>query len=183
MHEKYLGDSFDILKRFWVDLLSPTATMLAHSRFIPADLRPRFTQLTGAAIYDPADAMTSGYSLLLDPHTGIPLPDAVDQDLCVSHAPIDFIASLFDDPHLSFVACYDQTVKRKADFSLVDQLDAKRTQLLTHDIPSFYYVSHAPFLFASRSRATLHSIRQCMIDAGIPVETSTTIRLQAVIAT
>jgi len=182
MQEQYLGDSFDILKRFWVDLLSPAATMLAHARFIPEDLRPRFTQLTGSPIYDPSDTMTSAYSLLLDPHTGIPLPDAVNQDLRVSHAPIDFIASLFDDPHLSFVVCYDQTALRKADLSLADQLDAKRTQLLTHGILSFYYMSHAPFLFASRSRETLNSIRECMIDAGIPVETSTTIRLQTVIS-
>lgn len=183
MHEQYLGDSFDILKRFWVDLLSPAAPMLAHSRFIPADLQPRYTQLTGATIYDPTNTMTSAYSLLLDPHTGIPLPDAANQRLRVSHAPIDFIASLFDDPNLSFIACYDQTARRQADLSLVYQLNAKRTQLLTHDIPSFYYVSHAPFLFASRSADTLNSIRQRMLDAGIPERTSTTIRLQTVNAT
>jgi len=180
MHEQYLGDSFDILKRFWVDLLSPSATMLVHSRFIPIDLRPRFTQLTGATIYDPDTPVNSPYSLLLDPHTGIPLPDAQNQRQRVSHAPIDFIASLFEDANLSFVACYDQTKRRQARFSLSDQLDAKRTQLLDHGINSFYYVSHAPFLFASRSCDTLHKIRQRMIDAGIPVNTSKTIRLQAV---
>ncbi len=183
MHEQYLGDSFDILKRFWVDLLSPVAPMLAHPRFIPADLRPRFTQLTGAEIYDPSNAMTSVYSLLLDPHTGIPLPDAVNQNVRISHAPIDFVATLFNDPQLAFVACYDQTAKRQAGNPRTDQLDAKRSQLLTHRVASFYYVSHAPFLFASRTVGTLNVIRQRMIDAGIPEHTSTTVRLQTVIAT
>ncbi len=182
MHEQHLGDSYDILKRFWVALLSPFATMHAHSRFIPTELRYRFSQLTGAAIYEPLDLKTEPYSLLLDPHTGIPLPGAENQDLRVSHAPIGFIASLFDDQYLSFVACYDQTKKRQAGRPLTDQLDAKRSLLLTHGIASFYYVSHAPFLFASRSVDTLHSIRQRMIDAGIPECTSRTIRLQTVIA-
>ena len=183
MHEQYLGDSFDILKRFWVDLLSPIAPMLAHSRFVPNDLRPRFTHLTGAEIYDGSNAMTSAYSLLLDPHTGIPLPDAVNQKLRVSHAPIDFIGSLFGDPNLSFISCYDQARKRQAGLSLLDQLNAKRTQLLTHDIHSFYYVSHAPFLFASPCSVTLNRVRHRLMDAGIPEQTTTTVRLQSVIAT
>jgi hypothetical protein len=180
MHEQYLGDSFDILKRFWVHLLSPTASMLAHPRFIPRDLQIRFTQLTGAPIFDPNSPPRTAYSLLLDPHTGIPLPQAVNQNLRVSHAPIDFIASLFNDSALAFIACFDQTTKREPGISLVDQLDRKREQLLTHKISSFYYVSHAPFLFASRSPETLTAIRQSMIDAGIPTETSTTVRLQTV---
>lgn len=181
MHEKYLGDSFDILKRFWVEVLSPAATMLAHPDFIPKDLQRRFTQLTGAEIYDPSTPTTSTYSLLIDPNTGIPLPSGKNQNTRISHAPISFIASVFEDSQLSFIACYDQSKSRQTDLTLMDQLDAKRRQLLQHDIYSFYYVSHAPFLFASRSSGTLKSIRKLLIEAGIPEQTSTTIRLQTVI--
>ena len=180
MHEKYLGDSFDILKRFWVELLSPVASMHAHARFIPTALQQRFTRLTGAPIVGQTPNPDSPYSLLLDPHTGIPLPNAANQNLRVSHAPIDFIVGLFDDPQLSFIACYDQTAKREAGLPLVDQLDTKRNALLVHTVHSFYYVSHAPFLFASLSVDILNAIRKRMIDAGIPTATTTTVRLQTV---
>lgn len=107
MHEKYLGDSFDILKRFWVELLSPVAPMMAHSRFIPDHMRQSFTRLTGAPIFDATRKPRRPYSLLLDPHAGIPLPDASYQKLRMSHVPIEFIADLFADVDLLFVACYD----------------------------------------------------------------------------
>ncbi len=180
MREKYLGDSFDIVKRFWVELLNPIADVYLDPRFVPLDLHAALSCFTGARIWNEAEDVHRKFSLLLDPHTGIPLPDARDQRVRKSHAPIQDIARLFDNRKLSFLMCYDQSVKRQAGFPRVAQLDAKRDALLSLGIHSFYYVSHAPFLFASRSATTLRKIRKRMVKTGIPAETSSTIRLQAV---
>jgi hypothetical protein len=52
MLEKYLGDSYDLIKRFWHEALEPIAPLYAHPKFIPADLRTRFTTLTSIPILD-----------------------------------------------------------------------------------------------------------------------------------
>src|SRR6266478_6504291 len=33
VHEKYLGDSYDLVKRFWCESLGPVAPLYAHPRF------------------------------------------------------------------------------------------------------------------------------------------------------
>ena len=95
MHERYLGDSYDIVKRFWAETLSPVAPLFAHPRFIPADLQKRFSKFTKIQIWPADQTANTPYSLLLDPHTGIPLPDAANQRERISHSPINFIAELF----------------------------------------------------------------------------------------
>lgn len=92
MHERYLGDSYDIVKRFFGEQLSPIAPMHAHPRFVPNDLYDAFTRLTTIPIWD--ENADVEFSLLLDPHTGIPLPDAAMQDVRISHAPIQCPSAL-----------------------------------------------------------------------------------------
>ena len=126
MHERYLGDSFDIVKRFWRQLLSPIAPVFAHPRFILAALQGAFTRLTEIPIWDEGDKTGKDYALLLDPHTGIPLPDAAMNELRISHAPITFIAGLFNDASLQFIICFDQTADRQHDLCIADQRDANQ---------------------------------------------------------
>jgi hypothetical protein len=178
MHERYLGDSFDILKKHWADLLSPIAPMFAHPRWLPNDVTDRFTRLTGISVLN--DRIDRNYSLLIDPHTGIPLPDAVDQRIRISHAPLNYIRSLFDDARLDFVVCFDQSTDRLNDIPIEDQRDLKREWLGSNGICSFYYVSHAPFLFAGTNCDTIAAVRQRLIDSGIPETTSAGTRIQAI---
>ena len=189
MREEKLGDSYDMLKRFWVELLSTVAPMHAHGHFIlnvPEGFRQQYVELTKAQITDNPEMIKTSYSLLLDPDTGIPLPNAQDQRLRSSHAPISFIVRRFDHPQLAFVVCYDQSMDRHARHAgdtLVHQLDVKRRALLDarrKPIHSFYYVSHARFLFASRSVKKLKEIRDLMLMVGIPSETTAGVRLQEI---
>ena len=180
MHERYLGDSYDIVKRFWGELLSPISPVLAHPRFIPSDLRNYFTRLTNIPMWDETRTDHTRYSLLLDPHTGIPMHDAAMQVLRISHAPIKFIADLFSDANLSFIICFDQTTDRQHDLSVADQRDAKRHALNALGIVSFYYLSHAPFLFASKTPGTLNEVRDRILNAGIPEITSSGTRVQRI---
>jgi hypothetical protein len=180
MHERYLGDSYDLVKRFWGELLSPIAPVLAHPRFIPSDLRDSFTRLTNIPMWDETRRNYARYSLLLDPHTGIPMPEAAVQGLRISHAPVKFIVDLFNNANLAFIICFDQTTDRQHDLSIADQREAKREAFSALQIVSFYYLSHAPFLFASNSAGTLNEVRNRILDAGIPEITSSGTRVQKI---
>lgn len=178
MHERYLGDSYDIVKRFFGEQLCPIAPMRAHPRFIPDDLHDAFTRLTTIPVWD--EKTDEKMSLLLDPHTGIPLPDAANQGVRISHAPIQFIADLLKMPNLSFVVCFDQTRDRQHELSIADQPDAKREALRDLGVFSFYYMSHAPFLFASKTSDTLVFVRNRLIELGVPEITTNGTRLQSI---
>lgn len=58
MKREFLGDSYDMVKRFWADLLRHTAPLYADPRFYQDDdkskevgLQREFTRLTGIRIY------------------------------------------------------------------------------------------------------------------------------------
>jgi hypothetical protein len=45
MRSKYLGDSFDIVKRFWADRLAAIAPVFAHPNFVPVGIRPEYEKM------------------------------------------------------------------------------------------------------------------------------------------
>ncbi len=182
MRDIYLGDSYDIVKRFWTYALREIAPMHAHSRFIPRNLRGRFSAITTVPILDPNHLPDRPFGLLLDPHTGIPLPDARSQEVTIALAPIPFIAEQFAKLAPSFIVCFDQTHDRhrSKDRGIDDQREAKREALLSLGIYSFYYLSHAPFLFMANDVGILTRVRSALIAAGIPEQTRSTVRLQPI---
>ena len=46
MKDKYLGDSYDVVKRLWQQALKDWAPLYANPDFIPIDLRTQFTKMT-----------------------------------------------------------------------------------------------------------------------------------------
>ena len=46
MERRFLGDSYDAVKRLWSDLLSGWAPLYAEPRFVPRELRDDFTTFT-----------------------------------------------------------------------------------------------------------------------------------------
>jgi len=88
MHEKYLGDSYDLVKRFWRENLKRVAPLYAHPRFVPVEIRARYTSLTSIPIFE--SRPRGQFGILLDPHTGIPLPGEAFH-ATASHAPLQFL--------------------------------------------------------------------------------------------
>ena len=39
MDEQWLGDSYDLVKRFWKKSLEPVAPLYSHPRFVPSTIR------------------------------------------------------------------------------------------------------------------------------------------------
>jgi hypothetical protein len=197
MREKYSGDSFDFVKRFWCEQLACVAPLYAHSRFLPNTLWDRFTEFTRIPVLNlqpqrkprkraPQTEHASAlplqpFGLFLDPHTGIPLPTESEKKVSISHAALPFIVGERTRLKPLYMICFDQSVDRKKNAPKADeQREAKREYLREHRIASFYYVSHAPFLFLAEDVETLRAIRDRLVALGIPEKTASGVRLQPI---
>ena len=182
MREEFLGDSYDIVKRFWASSLRPIAPLSAHPHFVPAEMRAAFKKTTSVPVLelDPPvgkhGAVAKGakivypegdFGLLLDPDTGIPL--TADHATNRVHCSVDFIASLFGaHANLTYVICFDQSHDRNHALKGLRQMEKKRELITAAGLSSFFYKSHARFFFVTRDEATLAKIRKRLSTAGIP---------------
>jgi len=83
MKRRYLGDSYDAVKRLWQQVLAVNAPLYAEPRFIPIELRADFTRLTCIPIL--SDRPAAPVSILNDPDTGIRLPGESNQSVSLAY--------------------------------------------------------------------------------------------------
>lgn len=123
MREIYLGDSYDIVKRFWCQGQSKIAPLYAHPRFVPQAIRAKNMEATRIPVLEstPQDSL----GLLLDPSTGIPLPNEPVHHPTNSHAPLPFIVQLNEALHPTYIICFDQTYHRIPGLSRQEQRSTK----------------------------------------------------------
>jgi hypothetical protein len=170
MHEKYLGDSYDLVKRFWAESLSPIAPLFAHPQFVPVEIQERYTVLTLIPILDPTRPPKNRFGLLLDPDTGIPLPDKSQVRASVAHASFDFISDVMARLQPAYMICFDQSYHRGNKNNKAEQLEKKREFLYSQGIDSFYYFSHAPFLFMAAKPDLLSAVIARLMECGVPAD-------------
>jgi len=166
MKREFLGDSYDAVKRLWQQVLTGFAPLYAESQFLPHDLREDFTHLTGIPL------LTTGhprvYSILNDPDTGIRLPRERNQAEGRTHISIATIIKQIREQGPRCVITFDQSDYRRTDLKRPEQRRAKIATLSESDVPAFYYVSHAPFLFAFPDNTALVEVRDRLVRTGIP---------------
>jgi len=164
MNLQYLGDSFDIVKRF---LCGALAT-LGYEVFID----PMFTDVWGA--HEPAFYRFLGVknvcehssaivpsALFLDPDTG------VRETSGPKHTSFDRIAAELE--HYAVVFSFDQSFPRQADPKTKTMIQEKLAALTLRDCHGLYYDSHARFLFAARDAQRIQQLRQGLSEAGLPL--------------
>ncbi|MFL5242284.1 MAG: hypothetical protein ACJ8FY_09270 [Gemmataceae bacterium] len=182
MRDIYLGDSYDLVKRYWSEQLGCVAPLYAHPRFIQPSLHARFITLTTIPILDLKQLPQTPYGLFFDPHTGIPIPDDSTKKVSIAYAPLPYVAELNTELTPQYMICFDQSIhrKHKSGFTAEEQREAKRSYLRAKGIFSFYYISHASFLFMAQELTTLRAIRDRLIALGIPEQTPKGTRLQTI---
>lgn len=169
MKETYLGDSYDVVKRFWADILRPIAKLYVHPLFIPDPIRTRFSLLTGMPLYDGAsEELPKRFGIFLDPDTGIHLPSERIRWRSTKHASLEFIAELYEEIKPEYLICFDQSFKRAKVLNKREEMSVKCDALRNCGFASFYFDSHASFLFASQNAQTLVRIEEALVIAGIP---------------
>ncbi len=166
MRRKHLGDSYDALKRLWQELLADWAPLYATQTFIPIDLQQEFMQLTKIPMLP--DDPPSIYSILNDPDTGIRLPGEENQTEGRIHISIKTIINQLRESGAQCVITYDQSNYRNIGMKLEEQRKVKIGRIVSEGFHGFYYVSHAPFLFAVPNTDALSQIQTILKNAGIP---------------
>lgn len=166
MHPKHLGDSYDLVKRFFATALDPIAKLYAHPRFIPPDIRAAYTKVTSIPVL--GEPFGGEFALFLDPDVGIHLPDGANQKTSRKHVSLAFLCEVFEDFSPTFLICYDQGHHRSPNLTGLTQRERKQQYLARQGLQSFYYVSHAPLLFVANSIDKLQRIAGVILENGIP---------------
>lgn len=172
MQRVYLGDSYDLVKRFFGDTLRAVGPLRAHPRFVPAELREDFGRTTGILTLTESDLesvldRTKQIGLLLDPDTGIHAPGHSRTRPTRKHVSLPFVEGMLLRRAVRYVVCFDQSHHRDG-ATAEKQRTSKLAALSAAGVHSLYYVSHAPFLFASQSGSVLNDIARALTAAGIP---------------
>jgi hypothetical protein len=168
MKRAYLGDSYDAVKRLWQQALQGWAPLFAEPRYLPIDIRSEFTRLTGIPML--ADRPPTPYAILNDPDTGIRFPKGKNQREGRRHIALLTIANQVHSPGVRAVLTFDMSIHRNGGLKREQQRHAKMRFLFDHGVWSFYYVSHAPFLFAFRDDRARQQLRTRLQKFGIPAD-------------
>ncbi len=166
MKRQYLGDSYDAVKRLWQEILAEWAPLHAEPRFIPEDIRSEFTAFTRIPLLNEHRPMF--YAILNDPDTGIRLPNRLNQSEGISHIALSTIREQLRNAAVRCVITFDQSKHRELGLSLKSQRNAKLQWLQRQRLSAFYYVSHAPFLFAFSEPARMDVALGLIRRAGVP---------------
>jgi hypothetical protein len=166
MKRQFLGDSYDAVKRLWQETFSEWAPLFAEPRFIPKDIRNDFTTVTRIPLL--SDHLPPVYSMFNDPDTGIRLPDRENQKEGLTHISLATIENQLRNPAVRCVVTFDQSHHREPGFTPADQRNAKLSWLRHQQLHAFYYVSHAPFLFAFSEPKHMKEARELLLKVGIP---------------
>jgi hypothetical protein len=162
----YLGDSYDAVKRFWREVLQEWAPLYADIRYLPEPIRAEFTALTGIPMLQ--DLRPSFYSILNDPDTGVPQPGTISRGEGSTHTSLSTICNQLRTSGVRCVLTFDQSIVRSRELSKEGQRAKKLDWLKQRGVSGFYYVSHAPFLFAFSGPKHMETAMSLIRGAGMP---------------
>jgi len=148
----------------WQELLADWAPLYAESRFIPKEIRPDFEKLTKISMLK--DQRPRYYSILNDPCTGIRLPSSPKKE-GQKHVSIETIIMQIKNG-AQCVVTFDQSIYRNIGMKPKEQRQSKMRRLAEEECHSFYYVSHASFLFAFPNKEALKRVEGILKAEGIP---------------
>jgi len=163
MKSQWFGDSYDIVKRYFVGILKEVGYQVVVDPMLTDEwngLEKKFYDFLGAAPTSGSNSRKS--ALLLDPDTGI------GKEETKQHTTIEIIASHLQKYEVVFT--FDQSFSRadsksgKMEKQMIEKLDLlKKTGNF-----GFYYNSHAKFLFAASSKERLNTVEQKLRSSGLP---------------
>jgi hypothetical protein len=159
MNPMFVGDSYDIVKRFFIAELRTLGYSVKLDALFTGDWKPEETQtfLTLISMNMPI-VTTNRSALFLDPDTG------VREKRGPKHITFDRIAEETRDYEI--VVAFDQSFSHGCIHA--EAIADKIKQMTTRNCHSMFYDSHARFLFASRKATSIRELRQHLISLGLP---------------
>ena len=162
MNPDFLGDSFDLVKRFFCQELAKLGYAVSVDPMFTGDWNGReqdFFRLICAQPEVPANE-SRHTALFIDPDTG------VRENGGKQH--VSFERLLKEASSNALVFSFDQSFSRQAEPDKV-MLD-KLAVIKAEGCHGMYYNSHARFLFVSSQQVRLHELRDHLISLGLPSE-------------
>ena len=159
MNPQWFGDSFDIVKRFFVENLNSIGYRVVVDPMLTGKwngLEHDFYKFLKA--YPLNDKGNNKSALLLDPDTGI------GRKKTKKHVTIQCIAEQLLVHEIVF--SFDQSFSRGG--SAAEKIKEKLLLLKDTGNHGFYYDSHARFLFSAKSAEALNEVEQQLLLSGLP---------------
>lgn len=161
MRPEFLGDSYDVVKRFFC----ATLRSLGYAVYIDPlftgtwfGQEASFYRFLGVEPLGGAIPTSLPTALFLDPDTG------VNEKGGASHVAYERLVAEATDHAVVFV--FDQAFSRAGEAG--PKLQEKLNRLAALGCPALYYASHANFLFISREPERLQQLRSELLALGLP---------------
>ncbi len=159
MNPQWFGDSFDIVKRFFVENLNEIGYHVVVDPMLTGEwdgLEHKFYEFLKA---HPLNVKSNKKTaLLLDPDTGVGIKKTKQ------HVTIKCIAEQLSKHDVVF--SFDQSFSRGG--NATEKITEKLMLLKETGNYGFYYDSHARFLFAAKSIEILKEVEQQLLSSGLP---------------
>jgi len=161
MNPAFLGDSYDIVKRFFVRELQSMNYAVEIDPMFTGDWAGRegdFRRLLGVGAPVSPSVRSTRRALFLDPDTGVNERGG-KQHVALARMALEVQA-------WELVFAFDQSFSRQA--QPIDVMKRKMTLLSEAGARSMYYDSHAKFLFASSRGELLQDLVGHLVQVGVP---------------
>ena len=161
MNPMWFGDSYDIVKRFFVSAIKDMGyTVYVEPMFTgdPSNIQDKFPEFIGAKIRSDNPSSAEESAIFIDPDTGI------HKKKSKRHITINDFVNLLNSYKIVF--SFDQSFPRNRNHK--DAMMEKLSELHNSGGIGFYYDSHAKFLFGSKSVKVIESLKECFSELGLP---------------
>jgi len=163
MNPSFLGDSYDLVKRFFCfELRALGYRVIVDPMFTGAwkGREREFFSLIGVAMDATAPPHSARTALFVDPDTGVKHKGSTQ------HVSFDRLAQEASSHALVF--SFDHSFSRQA--KPIEVMKAKLSALKDRSCHAMYYDSHARFLFVSKHEKPLRELRTHLVSLGLPTE-------------
>lgn len=162
MNKKWFGDSFDIVKRYFIENLREIGYDVVYDSTMLSgewdELEQKFYLFLGVSPISETKNIKS--ALLLDPDTGI------GRKKTKKHITIDMVTSYLQNHEVVFTFDQSFSIANSADNKI--KMKEKLGLLKEKGKFGLYYNSHAKFLFAANSLEHLNAVEQRLLSSGLP---------------
>jgi hypothetical protein len=161
LHRQYFGDSYDLVKRFFVDQLRLLGYRIyADPMFTPGGEVPlaAYYRLLGVPPLQERGGRPARSALFVDPDTGVRSVRGR------KHVSFEGLASAAKDHAIVF--CFDQAFSRGS--AVMPAMQDKLAHLARLGCAGMYFSSHAQFLFLSTRSNVINQLRSHLIKVGLP---------------
>ena len=159
MKDSWFGDSYDIVKRYFIGELKAIGYQVVFDLDFMTEMNEAEQFYRFVGVLEQHEDKTGKTAIVLDPDTGIG-----KKRKKATHVSVNCIIEKTNAHEIVLV--FDQSFSRS--MAKDEQMKRKLTEVKDHNRHGLYYDSHAPFLFVAKDMSSLREIKKRLIKSGLP---------------